>query len=74
MDPPRPSARLTQASGTLSEVASRRRSEPQKLPAMIRGELDWERIKLVELNGIERPGDTRFARDVCVARASRSNY
>ncbi len=40
VDPPKPSTRLSQ-SGSLPEVASHRRSEPARLSAMVRGDLDW---------------------------------
>jgi serine/threonine protein kinase len=47
VEPPKPSTRLS-GSGTLPNVAARRHTEPQKLIALIRGELDWIVIKCLE--------------------------
>jgi WD40 repeat protein/serine/threonine protein kinase len=47
VEPPRPSTRLS-GSGTLPSVAARRHTEPHKLIALIRGELDWIVIKCLE--------------------------
>jgi len=40
VEPPKPSTRLSQ-SGSLAEVASHRASEPARLSALVRGDLDW---------------------------------
>jgi len=48
VEPPRPSARLSQAKATLPGVATRRATEPHKLARMIRGELDWIVMKAIE--------------------------
>jgi serine/threonine protein kinase len=48
VEPPRPSARLTQPEGTLADVALRRRMEPQRLARMVRGELDWIVMKAID--------------------------
>jgi serine/threonine protein kinase/tetratricopeptide (TPR) repeat protein len=47
VDPPRPSTRLS-GSGTLPSVAADRQTEPKRLIALIRGELDWIVIKCLE--------------------------
>jgi serine/threonine protein kinase/WD40 repeat protein/Flp pilus assembly protein TadD len=47
VEPPKPSTRLS-GSGTLPSVAAQRHTEPQKLIALIRGELDWIVIKCLE--------------------------
>ena len=46
-EPPRPSTRLS-TSGTLAEIAANRQSEPAKLTALVRGELDWIVMKSLE--------------------------
>jgi serine/threonine protein kinase/tetratricopeptide (TPR) repeat protein len=47
VDPPKPSTRLSR-SGTLPIVAADRQTEPKRLIATIRGELDWIVIKCLE--------------------------
>jgi tetratricopeptide (TPR) repeat protein len=47
IDPPKPSTRLSR-SGTLLIVAAGRQTEPKRLIATIRGELDWIVIKCLE--------------------------
>lgn len=47
-DPPRPSARLLQTPETAAGIAAQRRTEPRKLTATIRGELDWIVMKALE--------------------------
>jgi eukaryotic-like serine/threonine-protein kinase len=47
VDPPRPSTRLT-TSQTLETVAVARQTEPKKLIALVRGELDWIVLKSLE--------------------------
>jgi tetratricopeptide (TPR) repeat protein len=46
-DPPKPSTRLS-ASETLPGVAAARQTEPKKLVALLRGELDWIVMKCLE--------------------------
>ncbi len=41
VDPPNPSTRLSQSTDTIASVAARRHTEPKRLGAIIRGELDW---------------------------------
>ncbi|QOJ15202.1 MAG: serine/threonine protein kinase [Planctomycetia bacterium] len=48
VEPPKPSTRLNQNSGTLAGVAARRHVEPRKLGTIIRGELDWIVMKCLE--------------------------
>lgn len=48
MEPARPSTRLSQSVATLASVASKRRTEPQRLTAVVRGELDWIVMKAIE--------------------------
>ncbi|HTK77384.1 MAG TPA: serine/threonine-protein kinase [Gemmataceae bacterium] len=47
VDPPKPSTKLS-GSGTLPSVAAVRHTEPKKLVALIRGELDWIVLKCLE--------------------------
>jgi eukaryotic-like serine/threonine-protein kinase len=47
VEPPRPSTKLSK-SGTLSSVADVRRTDPQKLVSLMRGELDWIILKCLE--------------------------
>jgi serine/threonine protein kinase/formylglycine-generating enzyme required for sulfatase activity len=47
-DPPRPSTRLEQSRETLASIAARRRTEPRRLGAMLRGDLDWIVMKALE--------------------------
>ncbi|MFO0826580.1 MAG: serine/threonine-protein kinase [Phycisphaerales bacterium] len=48
VDPPRPSARLSQHSDTINRVAAMRHTEPGTLGVMLRGELDWIVMKALE--------------------------
>jgi len=48
VDPPRPSARLSQSATTLSGVAMARGIEPRGLTRLVRGELDWIVMKAIE--------------------------
>ena len=47
VDPPKPSTRLSR-SGALPSVATDRQTEPRRLIAQVRGELDWIVIKCLE--------------------------
>jgi eukaryotic-like serine/threonine-protein kinase len=47
VEPPRPSTKLSK-SGTLPLVADVRRTDPQKLVSLMRGELDWIILKCLE--------------------------
>jgi len=47
VDAPRPSLKLS-ATGTLASIAANRGTEPTKLPALLRGELDWIVLKALE--------------------------
>ncbi len=54
VEPPRPSTRLSQSADTLATVASHRRTEPRKLSAMVRGELDWIVMKALDKDRTRR--------------------
>src|SRR4051794_15568152 len=47
-EPPRPSTRLSTLGETLTKVSSQRRTEPAKLSALIKGDLDWIVMKALE--------------------------
>ena len=48
VDPPTPSTRLSQNTGTIASVAAVRRSEPKRLGTTVRGELDWIVMKAMD--------------------------
>ncbi len=48
VDPPRPSTRVSTASGTLPQLAAARSTEPRRLLSLLRGELDWIAMKAIE--------------------------
>jgi serine/threonine protein kinase/Flp pilus assembly protein TadD len=63
-EPPRPSLRLS-TSGTLAKVAAARRTEPTKLSALVRGELDWIVMRCLEKDRTRRYDTaSALARDV----------
>jgi serine/threonine protein kinase/WD40 repeat protein len=64
-DPPKPSTRLSSLGGTLSAVSARRKTEPRKLSALVRGELDWVVMKALEKDRTRRyETASAFAADV----------
>jgi len=54
VDPPKPSTRLSQATQTLASVAAKRQTEPRKLNALVRGDLDWIVMKALEKDRARR--------------------
>ncbi len=55
LEPPKPSTRLsTLKREDLTTVASRRREEPQHLPRLVRGDLDWIVLKALEKDRARR--------------------
>ncbi|HEX2465850.1 MAG TPA: serine/threonine-protein kinase [Thermoanaerobaculia bacterium] len=48
VDPPRPSTRVSTATGTLPRLAAARSTEPRRLLSLLRGELDWVAMKAIE--------------------------
>ncbi|MBL9121313.1 MAG: serine/threonine protein kinase [Phycisphaerae bacterium] len=48
VEPPAPSTRLSQSRELIAGIATRRRSEPRKLGAIVRGELDWIVMKALD--------------------------
>jgi serine/threonine protein kinase/WD40 repeat protein len=47
-EPPKPSTRLTSSPGLLAVAAAHRKSDSQKLPRAVRGELDWIVMKALD--------------------------
>jgi serine/threonine protein kinase/tetratricopeptide (TPR) repeat protein len=54
VDPPKPSTRLSEATDTVASVAASRRTEPRKLGAIVRGELDWIVMKALDKDRTRR--------------------
>jgi serine/threonine protein kinase len=64
-DPPAPSTRLSASAQALSAISERRRTEPQKLAKLVRGELDWIVMKCLEKDRTRRYETANgLARDV----------
>src|SRR5262249_44309007 len=53
-EPPRPSTRLTQSREALTAFALYRRTETQKLPTLVKGDLDWIAMKALEKDRTRR--------------------
>ena len=53
-EPPKPSTRLTQSKEAIAGLAAKRRTEPRKLGAEVRGELDWIVMKCLEKDRTRR--------------------
>jgi serine/threonine protein kinase len=53
-DPPRPSTRLTTLGQALSTVSAKRKIEPSKLSAFVRGDLDWIVMKAINKDRTRR--------------------
>src|SRR5205085_1030716 len=53
-EPPRPSTRLTTMGETLPAVSAKRRTEPKKLSALVKGDLDWIVMKALEKDRTRR--------------------
>jgi serine/threonine protein kinase/WD40 repeat protein len=54
-EPPRPSTRLSTLGATLSAVSAKRKMEPAKLSALVRGDLDW-----IAMKGLEKDRTRRY--------------
>jgi serine/threonine protein kinase/Flp pilus assembly protein TadD len=53
-EPPKPSTRLTSLGQSLTAVSARRKTEPKKLSAMVKGDLDWIVMKALEKDRARR--------------------
>jgi len=54
VEPPRPSTRLSTLKDSLARVAAHRHTEPRRLGAIIRGDLDWIVMKCLEKDRTRR--------------------
>jgi serine/threonine protein kinase/WD40 repeat protein len=64
-EPPRPSTRLSQSGLGLPMLAAFRKSDSQKLPKLVRGELDWIAMKALDKDRAHRYATANaLARDV----------
>jgi serine/threonine protein kinase/WD40 repeat protein len=64
-EPPRPSTRLTSSPGLLATAAAYRKTDSQKLPRAVRGELDWIVMKALDKDRNRRfPTANGLAADV----------
>jgi len=64
-EPPKPSTRLISSKLTLPGISAYRRTDPQRLPRLYRGELDWIVMKALEKDRSRRYETANgFARDV----------
>ncbi len=64
-EPPKPSTRLSTLGEGLSAVSARRKTEPKKLSAMVKGDLDWIVMKALEKDRNRRyETASAFAADV----------
>ena len=64
-EPPKPSTRLSTMGESLSNVSSKRKIEPAKLTALIKGDLDWIVMKALEKDRSRRYDTaSAFAADV----------
>ncbi len=65
MEPPKPSTRLSESGEALSAFALDRRTDSQRLPKMVKGELDWIAMKALEKDRSRRYATaTALAADV----------
>src|SRR5262249_18462883 len=64
-DPPKPSTRLSTLGSTLPAVSAKRKTEPGKLSALLRGDLDWSVMKGLDKDRTRRyETASAFAADV----------
>jgi WD40 repeat protein len=64
-EPPRPSTRLSTLGATLPKVSAQRKTEPAKLSALVKGDLDWIVMKALEKDrGRRYETASAFAADV----------
>jgi serine/threonine protein kinase/WD40 repeat protein len=64
-EPPKPSTRLSTMGQTLSKVSSQRKTEPARLSALVKGDLDWIVMKALEKDRTRRyETASNFAADV----------
>src|SRR5262249_36328638 len=54
-EPPKPSTRLSTLGATLPTVSAKRKTEPAKLSALVRGDLDW-----IVMKGLDKDRTRRY--------------
>ncbi len=54
IEPPKPSTRISHSAETLASVAALRRTDPNRLGPLVRGELDWIVMKSLEKDRMRR--------------------
>ncbi|HKI21771.1 MAG TPA: serine/threonine-protein kinase, partial [Isosphaeraceae bacterium] len=64
-EPPKPSTRLSELKDLLPSISAQRKTEPSRLPRLLRGELDWIVMKALEKDRTRRyETPSGFARDI----------
>ena len=64
-EPPRPSMRVSTLGGTATAVSEHRKTEPKKLSALLKGDLDWIVMKALEKDRTRRYATAKeFADDI----------
>ena len=64
-DPPPPSTRLSELKDALPSIAAQRKTEPVRLPRLLRGELDWIVMKALDKDRTRRyETASDFAQDI----------
>jgi tetratricopeptide (TPR) repeat protein len=64
-EPPKPSTRLISSSDTLPTIAANRQTEPHKLSALVRGDIDWIVMRALEKDRTRRyESASAFAADI----------
>jgi serine/threonine protein kinase len=64
-EPPKPSTRLSESTATLPSVAAHRKTDPLRLPRLMKGDLDWIVMKSLEKDRTRRYETANgFARDI----------
>ncbi len=64
-EPPKPSTRLSELKDSLPSISAQRKTEPARLPRLLRGELDWIVMKALEKDRTRRyETASDFARDI----------
>jgi serine/threonine protein kinase len=64
-EPPKPSTRLSNSTGTLLSISAQRQTQPAQLSKLVRGDLDWIVMKAMEKDRTRRyETATGFATDI----------
>ncbi len=71
-EPPRPSTRLSTLGDTLSKVSARHKTEPAKLSALVKGDLDWIVMKAPRRTAVGATRQRADSRPTCAGSWPRS--